>query len=278
MKTRRSIFGVLMTVLLTGLFGGCEPQEEPLAYWYPKKQLVEEFVSTKCGYCAMGMEAVHDFVAEDTTFVVIAHHYGYQTDKFSVKGGDVICNQLGVSGTPSASINRAKTNYYRKQSAMVFNPAYLSETKKEQFDDRTYACVDITNTYYPGAREVKIHISGRVSPSENPSLKLNVLIKESGMISSQSDYYNNNGWKEYRHTDAVRAFLTGAKGDEVTITNHRFSADYTCVLDDDWIPENCMVVAFICEDFQPVVNANQKPVVKGTNGGAEFAPEGITLR
>lgn len=274
---RKTIFA-LLAVITVCLFTACEPQEEPIAYWYPKKHLVEEFVSQYCGYCPNGMSAVYDYTHGDENFVVIAHHYGFEEDRFSVKGGDIISQALGVNGTPSISINRETTKYNNRQSAIVFNPGYLPTSGKDQFDDRTYACVDIKNTYDAATRRLTIRINGRVSPNENPHLRLTVLIKESGMQSWQYDYsISSHRWSAFRHTDAVRSFITDPTGDNVTITENRFTASYTYVLDDEWIPENCSIVAFISEGYQPIINANQAPVVQGTDGGANYKPEGIKI-
>ena len=274
----RNCFFIGLVVLTVCILTSCEPAEEPIAYWYPKKQLVEEFVSQYCGYCPGGMQAVHNYTHGDSSFIVISHHYGFQTDHFSAKGGGVISTDLKVNGTPSICINRDRTKYTNRQSAIVFSPSYLTSTKKDQFDDRAFGCVDIVNTYNASTRRLSVQVSGRVSPYLDSPLRLSVLIKESGMIDIQKDYSTTNGWKEYRHVDAVRVFLTDAAGEEVDITSHRFSAKYTYVLDDNWIPENCMVVAFISEGFQPIVNVDQQPVIKGSHGGSEFAPEGITLK
>lgn len=272
---RKSVFALVAAITVC-LFTACEPQEEPLAYWYPKKQLVEGFVSQYCGYCPAGMSAVYDFAHGDDNFVVIAHHYGFYEDNLSDGAGSAISNKLGVNGTPSATINREKTTYYSRQAAVVFSPTYLPYTKKDQFDDRAIACVDIQNSYDAASHRVTVNIHGRVSPSENPNLYLTVLIKESGMQDFQNDYsISSHQWSVYRHTDAVRVFLTDPTGNEVTINEHRFFASYTYVLDSKWVPENCSVVAFISEGFDPIINANQAPVVKGTDGGTNYKPEGL---
>ena len=97
------------------------------------------------------------------------------------------------------------------------------------------------------------------------------------MIDTQADYYKTyEGWKEFCHTNAVRAFLSDAKGDAISITNQRYSTEYTLTLKDQWIAENCMVVAFLSEDFKPVIQVEQKPVVAGSKGGADIQHGGIT--
>lgn len=255
--------------------------ETPISESYPKKHLMEEFVSQECGNCPYGMDFVHAFVENDSNWIVVVHHDGYKTDNFTVSGSTTITKALSVNGTPSVTINRAKTKYINDngnaKSGTVIHPGYLETADKSQFDQTTYASVRIRNTYDADTRELTIHVSGEVAKENAPALYLTVLVKESGMVDYQHDYYETyEGWEEYRHTNAVRAFLTAAKGDAVSLTKHRYSADYTLTLEDQWVPENCMVVAFLSENFKPVIQAEQAPVVTDTQGGANILHGGIT--
>ena len=259
----------------------CGPKDEPIPDSFPKKHLIEEFTGQTCGYCPYGMNCIHDFMENDTNFILVLHHYGYSQDHFTVAGSKTITNTLKVKGAPTMTINRAKTSYLEegfKRSATTFHPSYLPDVDKAQFEKTTYASVNIQNTYDPSSRELKIKVSGALSKKDYPFLNLTVLVKESGMIDSQADYYYSfEGWKEFRHTNAVRAFLSAAEGDPLKVgANQRYSMEYTITLKDAWVPENCMVVAFLSEEFQPVVQAAQKPVVEGTKGGADICHGGIT--
>ena len=182
---------------------------------------------------------------------------------------------MGVNGAPSLTIDRAKTKT-ENGSQTVFHPGYLPKTEKAQFTTTTYASVEIENNYDAANRQLNIKVSGALATQDHPALFLTVLVKESGMVDYQSDYYYSfEGWEEFRHTNAVRAFLTDAKGDEVSVKKNRYSTEYTLVLDENWVAENCMVVAFLSEEFKPVVQAAEKPAVAGTKGGADIEHGGI---
>ena len=262
------------------VFTACETNtpQEPIPESFPKKQLLEGFVSQKCGYCPYGMDCVAAFIGNDSNWITVIHHAGYQTDHFTAKGSSSISSALNVNGTPNISINRTKTSSGAGKK-VVFHPGYLDGINKSQFASTTYASVVIANSYNAANRVLKINVSGALSSNVVPVMRLTVLVKESGMIDTQADYYDTSaGWQEYRHTNAVRAFLTGANGDELTIRNRRYSEQYTITLDDKWVPENCMVVAFLTEEFQPVVQAEQEPAVSGTKGGADITHGGITQK
>ena len=244
---------------------------------FPKKHLIEEFTGQDCGYCPYGMDCIHEFMGDETNWVLILHHYGYQADHFSVSGSKTITSKLGVSGAPSSAINRAKTKT-GAGNKIVFHPGYLPECDKSQFATETYASIHIENEYDASMRELKVKVSGEIGIEEAPQLFLTVLVKESGMIDYQADYYNSyEGWQEFRHCNAVRAYLTAPVGDSVFVNNHAYSQEFTLLLNDKFVPENCMVVAFLTEAFKPVVQAEESPVVEGTTGGADILHGGITL-
>jgi hypothetical protein len=258
------------------LLTACEKKNDPtIPDAFPKKHLIEEFTGQGCGYCPNGMDCISDYIANDTNWIVVLHHYGYQPDKFSVAGSKTVTTNLGVSGAPSMTIDRAKTNYGNGK-AVVFHPGYLPYTGRTQFETTTYASVNIRNAYDPDTRELTVTVSGDIAAADYPDLYLTVLVKESGMIDTQADYYKTyEGWQQFRHTNAVRAFLSDPTGDPVYVSGKHYSQDYTLTLNSKWEADNCMVVAFLSEDFKPVVQAEQCPVVAGTKGGADILHGGI---
>ena len=245
---------------------------------FPKKHLIEEFTGQACGYCPMGMDYVHAFMKNDTNWILLMHHYGFTPDRFSVPGSKTITNTLKVQGAPTITIDRTRTTTTEGEDVLL-HPAYLETVDKKQYADSTYASVRIDNTYDATSGMLVVKVSGYIGKQEHPDLKLTVVVKESGMIDTQEDYlYTFEGWEEFRHANAVRAFLTtDPKGDEVVedSTTRVYSKEYTVFLDEKWVPENCMVVAVLAEEFQPVIQVEQCPVVAGSKGGADILHEGI---
>lgn len=269
-----------LMISLTACEKQAEPQEpnDPVVFKsFPKKHLLEEFTGQECGYCPYGMDCVHEFIGNDTNWIVVLHHYGYKADNFSVTGSRTITNKLSVSGAPSIAIDRDKTKS-EAGNMICFHPGYLPSADASQFAETTYASIVLNNSYDAASRTLKVHVSGCVYKEDAPALKLTLLVKESGMVDFQADYYKTyEGWTEFRHCNAVRAFLTAPTGDAVSIDSlYRYSADYKVTIDNKWVAENCAVVAVLAEDFKPVVQAEQKPVVAGTKGGADILHGGIT--
>ena len=179
--------------------------------------------------------------------------------------------------TTTVAHTRRKATKTQDGTSIVFHPGYLPTVNKEQFETTTYASVEIENTYDEASRKLDVHVSGVIAKEDAPALKLTVLVKESGMIDYQQDYYGSyEGWEEFRHANAVRAYLTAALGNAVTVDENRhYAADLSVTLNAKWVPENCMVVAFLGEDFKPVIQAEEKPVVAGTKGGADIEHGGV---
>ena len=261
-----------------------DDQAETLPTAFVKKHLIEEFTGQDCGYCPAGMDSVHAFVGDNPNWIVVLHHYGYQKDNFSVAGSKKITSKMGVSGAPTVTVNRASTQTVDGKKT-CFHPAYLPGLNRTQFEDSTYVGLTIKNTYDAGTRQLHVDVHGIVLMEDYPNLKLTLLVKESGMIDYQHDYYGSyEGWQEFRHANAVRAFMSDPLGDLLNVGRAlsgkseplTFDESYDLQLDAKWMPENCMVVAIVTDNFQPVVQAEQQPVVDGTKGGADILHGGIT--
>ncbi|MBQ7632042.1 MAG: Omp28-related outer membrane protein [Paludibacteraceae bacterium] len=245
---------------------------EPRPTSFPRKHLIEEFTGQGCGWCPGGMDNVHAFIADDPNWILVMHHT--YTDNFTISNSNVIANKLGVNGAPYVTIDRAKVNYGEGVST-IFHPGYLPATAKTQFDTTTYASIQLENNYDSLTRELKVKVSGLVLDTAKKNLKLTVIVKESGMIAYQADFVNGN-WAQFRHTNAVRVFMTSANGKtfDLDSTQH-YALELTTTLNSKWVPENCMVVAWMAENFKPVVQAAELPVVEGTTGGADIQHGGI---
>lgn len=244
---------------------------------FPMKHVIEEFTGQDCGYCPYGMDCVSAFMADDDNWILLMHHYGYNPDHFSVTGSDKICTKLGVSGAPSVSIDRNS-----KVKSLNFHPGYLPDIKKSRMATETYVSTVIANTYDAGTGELKVNVSGQMGKADAPELMLTVMVKESGMVDYQADYYDTfEGWLEFRHVSAVRAFLTAPMGDKIQLKQDAegrvlYNAEYTIKLDSKWVANNCAVVAIVSEGELPIVQVEEQPVVAGTKGGRDIEHGGIT--
>jgi hypothetical protein len=106
------------------------------------------------------------------------------------------------------------------------------------------------------------------------------LIKENGLVGRQEDAYSSwkgAKWQEYMHPRVVRDMVTATFGDTVKVKNQAYSYTTSYIVDDEWVAENCCVVAYLTPlEKSPVINAEQVALVEGTDGGEQYGPYGIT--
>jgi hypothetical protein len=71
--------------------------------------------------------------------------------------------------------------------------------------------------------------------------------------------------------------VTATFGDTVKVENQAYCYKKSYVINEEWEPENCCVVAYLTPlEKSPVINAEQAPLVEGTEGGEQYGPYGIT--
>ena len=256
-------------------------QEVPSSF--PRKYLIEHFTGDQCGYCPQGMFSMVEYIQNTSTPCIwVSHHYGYNNDEYTISESAKIGSTCGVQGAPNMAMNRTKI----MGTAIAFHPGYLTEdgmaeTIASKCDTMAEASVVINHTYNADTRELNVTVSGQVANTEVSEYLLTVLIKENGLVGKQADYYmswKTDGYKEFLHPCVARDVISASQlGDTVLVTNQTYSKSYSYTVSNEWIAENCCVVAYITPlNKKPVINAEETPLVAGTTGGAEYLPFGIT--
>ena len=256
-------------------------QEVPSSF--PRKFLLEHFTGDGCGNCPGGMAAMVEYIQNTTTPCIwVSHHYGYNEDEYTIPENAKIGKACGVSGAPNMAMNRTKIT----GTAIAFHPAYLVEDGMadliaKKCEATAEASVVINHTYDTLTRELNVTVSGQVANAEVTEYLLTVLIKENGLVGKQAEYYaswKQAGYKEFLHPCIVRDLLCAdALGDKVAVENQAYSATYTFTMPNNWVAENCCIVAYITPTSKkPIINAEEVPVVDGTDGGARYLPFAIT--
>ena len=251
---------------------------------FPKKHLIEHFTGEACIYCPSGMEAIEEMVGTDTNFIWVSHHAGYQKDEYTIAESNTLVSKFNVEGAPAMMLDRKAQdwsfNYNGKKytdDSKVFSPGGISDLACP-LENTTYASVVINHTFDAATGELSVTASGLVADTTIKQFLLTVLLEENKLIDTQADAYDTvEGWSEFRHNKVVRTFLTAATGDPIAVKKQQYSATFTGKLTNIADANNCVVVAYITpnNDNEPVINAEQTPLVKGTTGGEEYKFEGI---
>ena len=263
----------LVILLLTAAIG-MSAQKVPT--FFPRKFLLEHFTSANCNQCPMGMKYIVEYLDKQTTpYVWVSHHAVYGTDEYTIPASNAIAmNYLGMNTVPSVVFNRSK------QDGLMVIGAWNIEKLVVKDDTVAEASVVIEHQFDVATRRLDVTVSGQVANTDRQEYLLSILIKENGLVGRQEDAYcswKGAKWQEYMHPRVVRDFVTATFGDTVQVENQAYSYTTSYAVDNEWVPENCCVVAYLTPlEKSPIINAEQAPLVVGTEGGEQYGPYGIT--
>ena len=244
--------------------------------FFPRKFLLEHFTSANCNQCPMGMKYIVEYLDRQTTpYIWLSHHAVYGTDEYTIPESNAIAiNYLGMNSVPSVVFNRSK------QDGLLVIGAWNIENLQVKDDTVAEASVVIDHTYDAATRRLDITVSGQVANPDRDAYLLSILIKENRLVGEQEDAYcswKSAKWQEYMHPRVVRDLVSSTFGDTVKVANQSYQYTTSYQLDQAWVPENCCIVAYLTPlEKSPIINAEQTPVVAGTDGGEQYGPYGIT--
>ncbi len=254
-------------------------QEVPT--FFPRKFLLEHFTSANCNMCPLGMKYIAEYLDKQTTpYIWVSHHAVYGTDEYTIPESNTIAmNYLGMNSVPSVVFNRTE-----QRGKMVNNAwnleTWIAEDIRVEGDTVAEASVLIEHKFNALTRKLDVTVSGQVANAERSAYLLTILIKENRLVGKQADAntsYKQTGWIEYMHPRVVRDIVTATFGDTVKVENQMYNYSTSYIMDDEWLAENCCVVAYLTSlDKSPVINAEQAPLVAGSAGGEQYGPYGIT--
>ena len=262
---------VIILLLLAGLKMSAETPT-----FFPRKFLLEHFTSANCNMCPMGMKYIVEYLDKQSTpYIWVSHHAVYGTDEYTIPASNAIAmNYLGMNTVPSVVFNRSK------QDGLMVIGAWDIENLVVEDDTVAEASVMIEHQYDAATRRLDVKVSGQVANPDRKEYLLSILIKENGLVGRQEDAYSSwkgAKWQEYMHPRVVRDMVTATFGDTVKVKNQAYSYTTSYIVDDEWVAENCCVVAYLTPlEKSPVINAEQVALVEGTDGGEQYGPYGIT--
>ena len=244
--------------------------------FFPRKFLLEHFTSANCNQCPMGMKYIVEYLEKQTTpYIWVSHHAVYGTDEYTIPASNAIAmNYLGMNSVPSVVFNRSK------QDGLLVIGAWNIENLVVKDDTLAEASVVIDHQFDAATRRLDMTVSGQVANIDRKEYLLTILIKENRLVGKQEDAYcswKGAKWQEYMHPRVVRDLVTATLGDTVKVENLAYHYSTSYILDKEWVAENCCVVAYLTPlEKSPIINAEQAPLVVGTEGGEQYGPYGIT--
>lgn len=222
--------------------------------------LIQEFTGMWCSNCPQGAQAVHDAINANPGGIVAVSLHPKSARTFTrpapaSMGGldlaseeaDVYMDYWGANAFPTAVING---------SELLTIPFSGWITAAEQALQVEAPCdLQVTTDYDPATRELKADWNVTFNKVFTGDLSVMLWIVENDIVGFQVD--NGHRLSDYVHNHVFRSTMNGAWGEQ--IDGQVFIADDTATgsgsvtLKDDWVAENCKVVAFVFQTASKAV-------------------------
>jgi hypothetical protein len=240
----------------------------------PKKNvLVEEFTGHLCGFCPASTKLVNELDSSlGKRMVTISIHAGTLAAvsappfdaNFNTTPGNIYWGQLNGGFNPCARIDRLG-------GVISFvwldpdNPDSWRNTIQSQKDLTPAAAIQLQAHFVQEDNVINIHTATQFQENLTGNYQLVVLLLESDIVSPQEDYDQNPPEVEdYHHQHVLRASVTEPMGNSIATNpsvNSIKTTSYTFPLNNDWVGENCTVVAYLINPSnQEIINATEYEV------------------
>ena len=215
------------------------------------KVIVEDYTGTWCGYCPPVAHAIYELKEVYDNIISVGIH---NNDELTIDQESDLRSELGISGFPSARLNR---------TISWFDPYQISEVNSLLSEENNVA-ISIKSELENIDLEVKLRI---VSNVELVNHKLVIYLVESNLIYDQSNYFNyvedsyfynlGNPIENYSHQDVLRKSITNISGNTLDLiqplTDYKFN--FNVEISPDFVQENLAIVAIIVDSNNNAINS-----------------------
>ncbi len=241
----------------------CPVPEFPAVTVLKKRVLLEDYTGHTCVNCPAAAVLAHNLKeTHGDQLVIIAVHAGYFAKPAT--GGDFIYDfrtetgtawddffKIGLVGNPNGMVNRI--GYPNNH---VTSPAGWGGAVTNALAQAPLVDLQMINSYDSIERKLCTHIKTRFVTTIDKNLKLVVVLTENGIVKPQKN--NDPGVGnvpdilDYVHNHVLRTSITSAWGSTIatvgTANPESLIKTYKYFLDEEYVPENCAVVAFVYDD------------------------------
>jgi len=236
--------------------------------------LLEELTGVRCPNCPSGAAKVSDLLQLYAgQLVVVAVHGEFDTEPLDESKYDFRTEKAKALeeylkpfwGKPSAAINRIVNQ--NGELGIIGVDTWSGYIEDELAKPHRLDIVLSTN-FNPDSRKLSINLGFIPLENLDGNFNYSIAITESHIIDAQLN--QSQIIPEYEHNHVFREMLTNVSGDPLgtdLIANEVINKSATFTLPsntDNWIAENCHVVAFVTRiegDTKHVLQASEVPVV-----------------
>ena len=215
------------------------------------KVIVEDYTGTWCGYCPPVANAIYELKEVYDNIISVGIH---NNDELTIVQESDLRSELGISGFPSARLNR---------TILWLDPYQFSEVNSLLSEENNVA-ISINSTLENVELGVDLRI---VSNVELVNHKLVIYLVESNLIYDQANYFNyvegsyfynlGNPIENYSHQDVLRKSITNISGNILELiqplTDYKYN--FNIELNPDFAVENLAIVAIVVDSNNNAINS-----------------------
>ena len=215
------------------------------------KVVVEDYTGTWCGYCPPVAHAIYELKEVYDNIISVGIH---NNDELTIDQESDLRSELGISGFPSARLNR---------TISWLDPYQISDVNSLLSEENDVA-ISINSTL----ENIELGIDLRiVSNVELVNHKLVIYLVESNLIYDQSNYFNyvedsyfynlGNPIENYSHQDVLRKSITNISGNALDIIQplNDYKFNFNVQINPDFVVENLAIVAIVVDSNNNAINS-----------------------
>lgn len=215
------------------------------------KVVVEDYTGTWCGYCPPVAHAIYELKEVYDNIISVGIH---NNDELTIDQESDLRSELGISGFPSARLNR---------TISWLDPYQISDVNS-LLSEENHVAISINSTLENIELGVDLRI---VSNVELVNHKLIIYLVESNLIYDQSNYFNyvedsyfynlGNPIENYSHQDVLRKSITNISGNALDIIQplNDYKFNFNVQINPDFVVENLAIVAIVVDSNNNAINS-----------------------
>ena len=215
------------------------------------KVVVEDYTGTWCGNCPPVAHAIYELKEVYDNIISVGIH---NNDELTIDQESDLRSELGISGFPSARLNR---------TISWLDPYHISDVNSLLSEEN-----DVAISINSNLENIELGIDLRiVSNVELVNHKLVIYLVESNLIYDQSNYFNyvedsyfynlGNPIENYSHQDVLRKSITNISGNVLDIIQplNDYKFNFNVQINPDFVVENLAIVAIIVDSNNNAINS-----------------------
>lgn len=224
--------------------------ETPIQY-----VLLEDFTGHDCGNCPIAHQIAYGILNNNPDRVaMVAIHAGtlaqpyppnYPANWTTPEGGFYLLTQVGADEMPKGRMNRLPDSH------IAYSPGVWVNRTNSALNEIPPVHLQLATNYNAENSHLSVHVNHQWFQSLSGEYRLVIMVTENKIIAPQLWYgHTPEHVEEYEHNHMLRATVSGATGRVVAsspTSGLNGTNSYTIDWNNNWLPENCEIIAFISE-------------------------------